>query len=61
MVKGLVAQGGGDTTVVPAWGHDDYDSIYIVKLTRINGRLVASFTRDREALNNQSLVCPKAP
>ena len=61
MVKGLVAQGGGDPTVVPAWGHDDYDSIYIVKLARINGGLVASFTRDREGLNNQSLVCPKAP
>jgi len=61
MVKGLVAQGGADPTVVPAWGHDDYDSIYIVKLARINGRLVASFTRDREGLNNQSLVCPKAP
>ena len=58
LVKDLVAQGGGDPSKVPAWEHDDFDNIYVVKLTRVDGRLSASFTRDREGLNNQSSKCP---
>jgi hypothetical protein len=58
LVKDLVAQGGGDPSKVPAWKHDDFDSIYVVTLTRVDGRLSASFTRDREGLNNQSPKCP---
>jgi broad specificity phosphatase PhoE len=58
LVKDLVAQGGGDPSKVPAWEHDDFDSIYVVKLTRVGDRLSAVFTRDREGLNNQSPKCP---
>ena len=58
LVKDLVPQGGGDPSKVPVWEHDDFDSIYVVKLTRLDGRLSASFTRDREGLNNQSSKCP---
>jgi hypothetical protein len=58
LVKDLVAQGGGDPSAVPAWAPDDFDSIYVVKLTRVDGHLTASFTRDREGLNNQSPKCP---
>jgi hypothetical protein len=58
LVKDLVAQGSGDPSLVPTWEHDDFDSIYVVKLTRVDGRLSASFTRDREGLNNQNPKCP---
>jgi len=58
LVKDLVAQGGGDPSKVPAWEHNDFDSIYVVKLTRVGKRLSASFTRDREGLNDQSPKCP---
>jgi hypothetical protein len=58
LVKDLVAQGGGDPSKVSAWQHDDFDSIYVLKLTRVGGRISASFTRDREGLNNQSPKCP---
>jgi hypothetical protein len=58
LVKDLVAQGSGDPSVVPAWEHDDFDGIYVVKLTRVDGRLSASFTRDREGLDNQGAKCP---
>jgi len=58
LVKDLVAQGGGDTSMVPAWEHDDFDSIYVVKLTRVDGRLSASFARDREGLDSQGPKCP---
>jgi hypothetical protein len=37
LVKDLVSQGGGDPSKVPAWEHDDFDSIYVVKLTRVDG------------------------
>lgn len=60
LVKDLVAQGGGDPSKVPEWGHDDFDSIYVVKLTHVDGRLSASFTRDKEGLDNQSPKCPQA-
>jgi hypothetical protein len=52
VAKRLVVQGGGDPSAVPEWGDDDFDSIYIVKLTRLKGRLAVSFTRDREGLDN---------
>ena len=58
LVKDLVAQGGGDPSKVPAWEHNDFDSIYVVKLTRVGGHLSASFSLDREDLNNQSPKCP---
>jgi hypothetical protein len=58
LVKELVAQGGGDPSQVPAWEHDDFDSIYVVKLIHVGGHLSASFTLDREGLNNQSPKCP---
>jgi len=58
LVKDLVAQGGGDPSKVPTWEHDDFDSIYVVELTRVGGRLSALFTRDQEGLNNLSPKCP---
>jgi hypothetical protein len=60
LAKDLVAQGGGDPSQVPEWGHDDFDSIYVVKLTRVDGRLSVSFTRDKEGLDHQSPNCPQA-
>jgi hypothetical protein len=60
LVRELVAQGGGDPSQVPEWGHEDFDSIYLVKLTHVDGRLSVSFTRDKEGLNNQSPNCPQA-
>jgi hypothetical protein len=60
LAKALVAQAGGDPSQVPGWGHDDFDSIYVIKLTRVDGRLAVSFTRDKEGLDNQSPQCPQA-
>jgi hypothetical protein len=50
----------GEQSSVPEWGHDDFDSIYVVKLVRVEGRLLALFTRDNEHLDNQSAKCPQA-
>ena len=60
LVKDLVAQGGGDPSQVPEWGPDDFDSIYVVQLAHLDGRLSVSFARDKEGLDNQSRHCPQA-
>ncbi len=50
------AYGGGVT--VPAWPSGDYDSLYVVRLTRANGTTSAQFTQDAEGLNNLATSCP---
>jgi len=42
----------------PAWTSGDYDGLYIVKLTNVDGYVTATFRRDYEGLNNQSTSCP---
>ncbi len=48
----------GAGTAVPAWTTGDYDSLYVVKLTNVNGYVTATFKRDYEGLNNQPTSCP---
>jgi hypothetical protein len=57
-VKDLVKSHGGDARQVPPWPHDDYDSIFVVKITRSEGRESVAFTMDHENLNNLSDTCP---
>ena len=57
-VKDLVNSHGGDGRQVPPWPHEDYDSIFVVKITRgARGRSVA-FAIDHENLDNLSDACP---
>jgi hypothetical protein len=48
--------GGGAT--VPAWSSTDYDSIYVVRLTRDGSAIGAVFEHDFEGLNGLSTSCP---
>ena len=57
-VKDLVKSHGGDAAQVPPWPHEDYDSIFVVKITRGEGRESVAFTIDHENLNNLSDTCP---
>jgi hypothetical protein len=50
------AYGGG--VAVPAWPADDFDSLYVVRLTNVGGVITAQFQHDFEGLNNLSTVCP---
>jgi hypothetical protein len=55
----LITQFGGDASVVPAWKGKDFDSLYVVKITRTLGQPTsASFTLDHEGLDNQSTTMP---
>jgi len=57
-VKNLVRDNGGDPAQVPAWPGNDYDTIFLVKITHsANGNSV-TFTIDHENLNGLSDDCP---
>ena len=55
----LVSDHGGDPKVVPDWkGNDDFDSIYVVRITRAAAGAGASFERRQEGLDGQPTTCP---
>jgi hypothetical protein len=58
LAKNLVKDNGGDPKQVPNWPENDYDTIFLVKITHSeNGNSVA-FTIDHENLNGLSDDCP---
>ena len=54
----LVKHHGGDPAQVPAWPEKDYDTIFVVKITKDAGKESFSFTMDHEGLNDLSDICP---
>lgn len=56
LVQNILNQYGSGVTV-PAWPAADFDSLYIVRLSRANGTTTAQFVHDSEGLNNLSTVC----
>ena len=57
-VQDLVSAYRGDATQVPAWADNDYDSIFVLRITRGGGQASIAFTLDHEGLNNLSSECP---
>jgi len=49
MVKKMVSDLGGQA-VVPAWPHDDYDSIFVVTIHSDNGKKTINFRVDHEGI-----------
>ncbi len=58
-VRALVKDYGGDPTRVPSWPRDDYDTIFVVRIARSEGRESVAFTIDHENLDNLSDACPE--
>jgi hypothetical protein len=56
--KDVVKAHGGDPTQVPPWPHNDFDTIFVIKIIRTEGRESVAFTIDHENLNNLSDTCP---
>ena len=57
--RNLLKSYGADPSQVPHWSNSDYDSIYVVRLTRTAGNTTASFTLDHEGLDGKlSDACP---
>jgi hypothetical protein len=57
-VKNLVKTYGGNPEQVPSWPGRDYDTIFLVKITRSGGSEQVAFTIDHEGLNDLSDDCP---
>jgi hypothetical protein len=56
--KKLVKDCGGNPAQVPSWPGTDYDTIFVIKITRTGPHSSVTFTVDREGLNNLSDNCP---
>src|SRR5215469_5982105 len=54
----LVADHGGDPTIVPDWNGDDFDSIYVVQLTQSRAGTAVTFEQRHEGLDGESTTCP---
>jgi hypothetical protein len=58
MVKDIIATLGGDSSVVPTWRSNDFDSLYVLTLLRDGGSITPSFAVDHENLDGMSKSCP---
>ncbi|MBA8878387.1 hypothetical protein [Phyllobacterium myrsinacearum] len=58
IVSDLLTANNGDATSVPKWSGDDFDSIYVVTITRNGEAAKATFEIKHEGLNGQSQTCP---
>ena len=43
---------------IPQWAHEDYDSIYILKISKENESTKVTFSQNKQELNNLSDSCP---
>ena len=57
-VKKLVSANGGSSWRVPSWPDGDFDTIFVVRITRAGGQQSVAFSIDHEGLNNLSNHCP---
>jgi hypothetical protein len=55
----LLAAHGGDPALVPKWHKDDFDSIYVVTITRTGDAAKVTFSHGREGLDGQPDACPR--
>jgi hypothetical protein len=58
MVRNFVGAFGGNPADVPKWPDDDYDSLYIVRISDAGAKKQISFNHDHEGLTHLSSDCP---
>jgi hypothetical protein len=56
--KDIVKSKGGNPGQVPAWPGKDFDTIFLIKITRSGTNESVAFTIDHEGLNDLSDNCP---
>jgi hypothetical protein len=60
LARKMVEDSGGDPATVPRWDSPDFDSIYILRVTRGGDSVHVAFSIDHQGLNNQPVTCPGA-
>jgi hypothetical protein len=58
LARQLVSAHGGDPATVPDWQDEDFDSIYVVKLTQTDAGIAVSFELRHEGLDGKPAACP---
>ena len=58
LARRLLSEHGGDPALVPAWPPTDFDSIYVVSITRDGDASTATFAHRQEGLNGLPTTCP---
>jgi hypothetical protein len=58
IVRTLLASHGGELSAIPRWEDDDFDSIYLVKVSWNEEPAKATFDRKRQRLDGQPVNCP---
>jgi hypothetical protein len=58
LAKNLVKDNGGEPKQVPGWPENDYDTIFLIKITHSEKGNSVAFTIDHENLNGLSDDCP---
>ena len=56
--KEMVASYGGNPSLVPFWSEKDYDTIFVFRIRRIDGRNTLAFSIDHEGLSDVIDPCP---
>jgi hypothetical protein len=58
LARALMAGHGGDPATVPDWKGSDFDSLYVVKITRAAEGAAVTFERRHQGLDGQPTSCP---
>lgn len=58
LARRLLKDHDGDPDTVPKWRSDDFDGIYVVRLTRHGDDTTATFQTAQQGLNNLPETCP---
>lgn len=59
IAQALLARNGADPTVhVPSWAYEDFDSIYVIRISRTSEGAHATFEQQHEHLDGQPKQCP---
>jgi hypothetical protein len=57
LARAIATTHGGNPALIPAWDHNDFDSIYVLRITRDGAHATTLFERQAEGLNNQPDHC----
>lgn len=59
IAQALLAHNGADPKIrVPSWAYEDFDRIYVIRITRTSDGAHATFEQKQEHLDGQSKQCP---
>lgn len=60
-VQQIMAESGGNPALIPDWKDDDFDSLYVIRITHADRPAAATFELRHEGLNGQPIECPGNP